>query len=202
MGPRLPRHAALALVNRTKKRCRAIPMSPRINITGQKFGRWMVIAHHGARLWLCRCDCGSQRLVSTRHLRKGHSQSCGCYKRERSSQLNSADLAGVRFGRLRAIRPMGSNKRYNAIWECVCDCGGIKRTTAHRLISGKTQSCGCLQKERTSTHGRSRTRLYRLWIKMRGRCSNRNSTSWPDYGGRGIKVCDRWQVFENFAHDM
>ena len=51
-------------------------------------------------------------------------------------------------------------------------------------------------------HGMSRTSTYRTWSHMKGRCSNPNEARYKDYGGRGIKVCERWMKFENFLEDM
>lgn len=109
--------------------------------------------------------------------------------------------AGSRFGRLTVTtdRQLG-DKRV----QCVCDCGN-----AHSVIPkewGKTRSCGCLRIEvnsaRSRTHGMSKTREYGIWNHMRERCSNPVCKDWPDYGGRGIKVCDRWLDFANFYADM
>ena len=52
------------------------------------------------------------------------------------------------------------------------------------------------------THGMSRTGIYRIWKSMRQRCYLRSHTSYPWYGARGIKVCERWQSFEAFYKDM
>ena len=100
------------------------------------------------------------------------------------------NLTGCRFGRLTVIRYTGERVDGNAVWECVCDCGGVKKTTAKNLLSGGTKSCGCLQKEKASKvartindrlmqsketehpsykHGESRTRLYGIWLHMNDR---------------------------------
>lgn len=92
------------------------------------------------------------------------------------------------------------------MWLCLCSCGQTVITNAHNLKSGHTQSCGCLQKERTSItskiHGKSKTRLYHIWSSMRERCNNPKQKYYEYYGGKGIKVCDEWQnysVFEQWA---
>lgn len=122
---------------------------------------------------------------------------------------NGAELAGQRFGRLIVVAK--SESRGRRYWECLCDCGGTTITTTWCLRGGKSQSCGCLQRERTSaaakiaktTHGRSNTPEFRSWSSMLSRCSNPNATGYERYGGRGIKVCDRWRAgFENFLADM
>lgn len=51
-------------------------------------------------------------------------------------------------------------------------------------------------------HGMTGTRVYATWKRLNGRCKNLNNPKYLDYGGRGITVCDRWLVFENFYADM
>ena len=112
------------------------------------------------------------------------------------------DLINQRFGRLNVIEPAYSRKgqRY---WKCLCDCGGTAIVLTCNLTSGNSQSCGC-QKWRgcRKTHGKTRTSIYGIWCAMRSRCFNPNSPAYRNYGGRGIKVCERWLVFENFYADV
>lgn len=108
-------------------------------------------------------------------------------------------LKGQRFGRLIAIEIAGKQRKMNT-WRCICDCGNETITTATRLKSGKTRSCGCLAGER---HGMAGTRTYRIWGLMKDRCNNPKSRVYAWYGGRGIKVCDRWNdSFSAFFEDM
>jgi hypothetical protein len=114
----------------------------------------------------------------------------------------SLELSGVRFGRLIVEKPIAGRVRR---WLCLCDCGGSATPTTTALTSGKTQSCGCKRvdvgKGRV-THGMTDTSEYRTWAPIIQRCENANSTSYPNYGGRGIEVCKEWCVFENFLKDM
>lgn len=94
-------------------------------------------------------------------------------------------------------------------WNCLCSCGSRRLVNAPSLKSGNTRSCGCLQREIAArvntTHGYcigQKTRTYRCWRNMINRCENPNVPGFRDYGGRGIKVCRRWHVFENFIADM
>lgn len=180
----------------------------RLDLAGHRYGRWLVLRHMGGANWLCRCDCGIEKPVQRNHLRSGHSQSCGCFKSEVSSASNSAKIAlGARFSRLTVIRRHGSERSHdkrtsNALWLCRCDCGQLVTASSWKLSSGYKKSCGCAFTEAVTTHGRSRTREYRIWIGMRQRCENPNHESWPNYGGRGIAVCERWAKFENFLSDM
>lgn len=115
------------------------------------------------------------------------------------------DISGSKFGRLLVIR-RHSMKGRSILWECQCDCGGIRITRAPDLKNGKTLSCGCLLKEllltRNSRHGMSNTRIYEIWSGMVKRCTNPKAIGWKYYGGRGIVVCEKWLSFEGFYEDM
>jgi hypothetical protein len=114
------------------------------------------------------------------------------------------------FGRLLVLASNGKNKQGAVVWLCQCKCGKHTNVRTALLTSGHTQSCGCLGVENRlaavlkalTKHGRSKTRTHNVWGKMRQRCENPRDKSYPRYGGRGIKVCKRWQSFENFLADM
>lgn len=86
--------------------------------------------------------------------------------------------------------------------ECICACGNTHKAYLQALRSGKTQSCGCLRKqvtkERATTHGKSGSALYKVWKGMRQRCYNVDNSDYDYYGGRGITVCNEWQLYEPF----
>jgi len=109
---------------------------------------------------------------------------------------NIKDITGQKFGRLTAIKYIGSNKHKNRIWECKCDCGKFSNVTVAALISNNTSSCGCLHRElaskRFGTHHGGGTPLYRTWKNMKQRCYNSKNNYYKSYGGRGIKICDEW----------
>ena len=116
-----------------------------------------------------------------------------------------------RFGRLLVVARDGSDKRFNALWRCQCDCGKTVTVASGNLRSGNTTSCGCLAAEKRTTnrlvHGGARRKAhtpeYRTWAAMRARCSNPSNKDWPNYGGRGIGVCVRWlESFSAFVADM
>jgi hypothetical protein len=122
------------------------------------------------------------------------------------------DLAGQRFGRWTVLVP--DSKRFgNWHWLCRCDCGITRAVKAQSLFEGRSLSCGCIQREVATEHfralglanrrhGLSDTPEYKTWDTMRQRCSNPNAPSYENYGGRGIGVCERWEVFEHFIADM
>lgn len=87
-----------------------------------------------------------------------------------------------------------------------CSCGTAKVIDKSNLLKGLSQSCGCLSKEvvsaRSKTHGKAKTPVYAVWNMMKQRCLLPTNKQYPDYGGRGITVCDEWLVFENFYADM
>lgn len=108
------------------------------------------------------------------------------------------DLTGQKFGRLTVIAFAGNSKSRQYLWSCKCDCGNQENVivSAANLRSGKTKSCGCLQKERASisnkTHGETKTKLFMVWSDMRHRCNNPNHRAYKWYGGKGVKVCEEW----------
>lgn len=134
---------------------------------------------------------------------------CGIWLVPYSTEVHMVprlDLRGQRFGRLVATLAEGSTKQGNALWRCTCDCGASVSVATSNLRSGHTQSCGCLWRDvavlTKRTHGMAYTSLYRRWNQMRQRCENSANPAFKNYGARGIKVCERWMIFENFAADV
>jgi hypothetical protein len=111
------------------------------------------------------------------------------------------DLVGKEFGRLTVVALAGK-RGANLYWQCQCRCGGQKTVRGTHLKRGAIKSCNCLRGNPTHGEGGNETREYRAWSDMRRRCRNPKRKDWPDYGGRGIKVCDRWQIYTNFLADM
>lgn len=125
----------------------------------------------------------------------------------RKIEINTGD----KFGRLeiikevdRYLKPSGQPVRQ---FLCKCECGVEKIIKFDYLRCGSTKSCGCynieLIKERSIKHGKTGTTEYRSWMHMKERCYNPNTHQFKYWGGRGIKVCDRWlESFQNFIDDM
>ena len=120
--------------------------------------------------------------------------------------MKLSDLRGLRFGRWTVIQRTTPGSGGGTRWECICECGNTGFVYAKFLKNGKSASCGCLRAEisrrRATTHGQSGIEEYGVWSRMIGRCFNMQSEDWPDYGQRGITVCDRWRSWLNFWNDM
>lgn len=106
-------------------------------------------------------------------------------------------MIGEKFNRLTVIRQdTGRKDKHRRYWMCACECGKWVSVTTADLRSGNTKSCGCWRsdesKERMTTHGDSKSKLYAVWNMMMSRCYNPKTERYPRYGGRGISVCDEW----------
>lgn len=113
------------------------------------------------------------------------------------------DLTNKRFGRLLVIARDGSSEYGQPKWHAKCECGSTKTYFGNALRSGATNSCGCLQQETVTKHGKSKTREFLIWQMMLQRCNNPNHVAYKAYGGRGITVCQEWaQSFQRFLADM
>lgn len=117
--------------------------------------------------------------------------------------MRAKDLTGQRFGKLTVIARGENSKNGKSRWVCNCDCGKRKEkpVSVYDLVSGKVQSCGCLYKDSNKgrvTHGKTGSRLYRIWSSMKQRCKYPKHTEFSNYGGKGVSVCDEWQDFQTF----
>ena len=114
------------------------------------------------------------------------------------------DMRGRRFGRLTVIEEAG--RRFGQVrWRCQCVCGNTILAPGYGLRRGATRSCGCLWRATVFRHGETRTRLYRAWRAMKGRCLNPRHTDFARCGGRGITICEAWTedylTFRAWARD-
>ena len=185
-----------------------------VDRTGQRFSRLLVLSRAGSdrkknATWLCVCDCGNESVVAGHQLAGGRTKSCGCLAADtkRNTRLaisESKPLVGARFGYWTIEHVDLTGKRSMA--SVVCICGARRRVHIYSIERGESRSCGCVRDSETASrmtkHGKFGEREYRTWSGMLARCRNRNEANYPDYGGRGIKVCSRWLSFENFYEDM
>ena len=110
-------------------------------------------------------------------------------------------LTGKRFGRLLVGEYVGIKNKASQ-WRCICDCGETKTITGSSMVKGYTTSCGCYHKQvfrySNAKHSMCKTSFYKKWRGLTFRCVNPNHMKFKDYGGRGIRVCERWGNFLNF----
>ncbi len=121
-----------------------MPASKMKDITGQRFGSWVVLGVTQKRIrrcavWRCRCRCGNIGFISGASLRKGASKSCGCARVK--------DLEGQRFGRLLVLELISNRCGRCVVWKCLCSCGNVTYVRGTNLRQRNTKSCGCLKKE-------------------------------------------------------
>ncbi len=114
-------------------------------------------------------------------------------------------IIGSKIGRWTVIDLL---PKYEA--RCRCECGTVRIVFIGSLVSNRSKSCGCLRVETTrarslvhgESSGRKHSAEYSSWAGMRERCLNPNNGRFSYYGGRGIKVCKRWDSFNLFVEDM
>uniref|UniRef100_A0AB39BZA2 HNH endonuclease n=1 Tax=Pakpunavirus sp. TaxID=2833053 RepID=A0AB39BZA2_9CAUD len=119
------------------------------------------------------------------------------------------ELTGLRFGKLEVLDRVPVERGRSKFF-CMCDCGNPTVATGSDLVSGNTTSCGCHKKftgyVTNLSHGGASGKMsgaYRSYRTMRQRCLQKTAKRYPEYGGRGISICDHWlSSFENFLADM
>jgi len=110
--------------------------------------------------------------------------------------------AGEKYNKLTAMNFVETRKGRN-YWKFKCDCGNETVVQELHAKSGNTTSCGCALTdflvERNTTHGLSKTKLYKVFHSMKRRCYNPKASNYKRYGGRGIRICDEWlEDYMNF----
>ena len=119
------------------------------------------------------------------------------------------DLTGQYFGYWKVIERFANTEGRCTKWLCECKCGTRKVVNGATLRNGTSKSCGCMRTElligRVRTHGKRKTRLYRIWARMIQRTTNKNQKDYDYYGERGIAVCKEWResfdTFEKWAKE-
>jgi hypothetical protein len=126
---------------------------------------------------------------------------------------NIKEMLGVKYGIMTVTGFSHIRAGQGAFWHCKCECGKLKTISGKHLRKTKPNSCGCQTKRKIGVTGKTwgdprkrknglQTRTYRTWCAMRARCMNPNVKMFNRYGGRGIRVCERWNDFSNFFKDM
>lgn len=163
----------------------------RIEMSGRRFHRLTVLSADPDRKWhwLCICDCGVQKSISGDPLRRNLVKSCGCLRRE-----TDHPTVGEKFGYWTIA---GESFKKGAIWfiSCQCVCGVKRDVKISALRDATSRSCGCHSSDLITKHGESgvnRTPEFATWNAIKNRCYNEKDKSFPDYGGRGIKVFAGW----------
>jgi hypothetical protein len=121
----------------------------KVEIVGKRFNRLVVLSEYGktplrSLTYLCKCDCGVEKVIDGHTLRSGKTQSCGCLNKEILSKNNSLDILGQKFNRLTAIEKTDYKRGNSHVWKFQCDCGKYTYAEASRVVKGRNKSCGCL----------------------------------------------------------
>jgi len=124
--------------------------------------------------------------------------------------MKKLQIEGKKFGKITALKPTNKRRGGKIVWLCKSDCGKIHESIGTDLSNGRTKSCGCSKSDfcrlARTKHGKSGTRIFNIWQKMRFRCSEKaKGINKLNYYDKGIRVCERWQGengFVNFMKDV
>lgn len=189
----------------------------RIDYSGRKIGKLTVLSKAGSTIepcgksvadWNVVCDCGKKFVVSSSILRNTKIPMCDTCRWHYAAEK----YIGKKYGRLTVVDRtedyIADGHKFMQVL-CKCDCGNEIIVLIENLKQGKVKSCGCFNSElvtnrnkENATHGRSRTRLYRIWSSMHARCYRKTHMHYKNYGGRGISICQEWhgdEGLENFC---
>ena len=156
----------------------------KLHLYGKRFGSFEVVrpVPGSGNIWLCRCECGTEREFKSDVLRA--LTSCGCHYRKRETFLE-----GKRFGKITVLFRVKADT-----WQCKCDCGAEMQIRARKLLKDGRSTCWDCYSE-TRTH-ETKDPLYCIWEGMRRRCYANTDPAYRLYGGRGIQV--QWEKFTDF----
>lgn len=167
----------------------------------EKYGDWTILgdSHRDGNSILyvfAECKCGNVRTVSYQNLKRGFSKRCNeCRVKEKKIEV----VPGKKYGSFKAIKYSHNDSKGTNFWEFKCDCGKTYIRCAYDITHGRTKQC---QSCSSRKHGETDTKLYIIWRSMKSRCNNPKNISYKNYGGKGIKVCEDWNTYEQFRADM
>ena len=115
------------------------------------------------------------------------------------AKYNKPEWLGKKFGKLTVIGFVHQHPEWR--WICRCECGVEKTYSPYKIIKGNTKTCGCGKVDRCrennkkycTKHGGKHERLYNIWHGMKERCFTTTCKDYPNWGGRGITVCEEWR---------
>lgn len=174
------------------------------------------------RRFICKCVCGSEKEYSGIDVLRNHTKNCGCARRKKIMERNKIDnpskyvkhrekypyddCIGTTVNHLYFVKEIERSKYNRRQFIVRCECGKEFPCEGVMVFNGSIRSCGCYKAKRlsesSSTHRLTGTPEYQIWGSVIQRCTNPKDESYENYGGRGIKVCDRWLDFKNFLEDM
>lgn len=161
------------------------------------------IGNGSKRKVICTCKCGNVRSIGVTRLMSGKTKTCGCDRGHIKYTLTIDEINQkiklTPLSRLTAIefseRKFFKHGHTQKTCLCKCICGKYSIVTVANITSGHTLSCGCnrlgkLKPRKYSVHNPI---IYSCWSCMISRCYDKTNTSYNDYGGRGVIVCERWK---------
>lgn len=166
-------------------------MGKRIDMTGQRFGRLVVLEHVATEprrgKWLCQCDCGNKKLISRNELMSGHVNSCGCLKMKEPMPIEIGDKCHY-------LTLIEKKTKYIGVFKC--ECGNEVELILNEVTNGHVHSCGCSRNYCKGIHREGRLgdfRPYRIYRGILNRCYVPTEPAYKYYGARGVKVCEEWR---------
>ena len=120
------------------------------DLTNQQFGKLTVLYKtrldsNGHSYWMCQCECGNQKEISSSNLKNSGTKSCGCIHSEITSKIHFQDLTNQKFGKLTVIKRITEIGDGQIKWLCQCECGSIVEVQGSNLKNSHTISCGCVK---------------------------------------------------------